>query len=94
MKTTMVVKGIFTVALMIGVLFTVIALAAESTFTGMIDESDEGIYILSANDGEEYVLIGGELASMVGKTVKVTGTLVENSEFKTITLMSIEEVEK
>jgi hypothetical protein len=31
---------------------------------------------------------------MVGKTVKITGTLAEDSDPKTITVMSIEEVEE
>ena len=94
MKTKMAIKGILAVVLVIGLLFTVTALAAERTFTGMVDVNDEGIFILSADDGEDYVITGGELASMVGKTVKITGTLAEDSEPKTITVMSIEEVEE
>jgi hypothetical protein len=94
MKAKMVVKGVLAVALVIGLLFSVSAVAAESTFTGMVDETSEGTFILSADDGEDYVITGSGLASMVGKTVKITGTLAEDSEPKTITVMSIEEMEE
>ena len=94
MKAKMVVKGILAVALVIGLLFSVSAVAAEGTFTGMVDETDEGTFILSADDGEDYVITGSGLASMVGKTVKITGTLAEDSEPKAITVMSIEEIEE
>jgi hypothetical protein len=94
MKAKMVVKGVLAVALVIGLLFSVSAVAAESTFTGMVDETGEGTFILSADDGEDYVITGSGLDSMVGKTVKITGTLAEDSEPKTITVMSIEEMEE
>jgi hypothetical protein len=94
MKTNKVVKGVLAVALIIGLLFTVSAMAAESTFTGMVDENADGGFILSADDGEDYIIIGSGLSSMVGKTVKITGTLAEDVDPKTINVMSIEEIEE
>ncbi|MEJ2643215.1 MAG: DUF5818 domain-containing protein [Desulfosarcinaceae bacterium] len=94
MKASRVVKGVLAVVLVVGLLFTVTAMAAESTFTGMVDEDAQGTFILSADDGEDYVITGSGLESMVGKTVKITGTLAEDAEPKTITIMSIEEVEE
>lgn len=94
MKTNKVVKSVLAVALVIGLLFTVSAMAAESTFTGMVDENDEGGFILSADDGEDHIIVGSGLSSMVGKTVKITGTLAEDVDPKTINVMSIEEIEE
>lgn len=94
MKAHRVVKGVLAAALVVGLLFTVTAVAAESSFTGMVDKNDEGAFILSADDGEDYIISGSDVSSMVGKTVKITGTLSEDTEPKTITVMSIEEVEE
>jgi hypothetical protein len=94
MKTKTVAKCVLAGILVIGLLFSVSAVAAEGTFMGTVDKNDDGAFILSADDGEDYVISGGNLSSMVGKTVKITGTLAEDSEPKTITVMSIEEVEQ
>lgn len=94
MKKNMILRSVLAIFLVIGLLFTVTVVAAEQTFTGSVDENEEGAFILSADDGEEYVITGSGLASMAGKTVKITGTLAENAEPKTITVMKIEEVEE
>jgi hypothetical protein len=92
MKKSMIIKSLVAMALVTGLLFSVTAVAAEQTFSGIIDETEEGAFILSADDGEDYVITGSGLASMVGKTVKITGTLAEGAKPKTITVMKIEEM--
>ena len=94
MKKSMIIKSLVAMVLVTGLLFTVSAVAAEQTFSGIIDENEEGAFILSADDGEDYVIKGSGLASMVGMTVKITGTLAEDAEPKTITVMKIEELEE
>jgi hypothetical protein len=92
MKKSMMLRSVLAITLVIGLLFTVTAVAAEQTFSGIVDENEEGAFILSSDDGEDYLIVGSGLASMVGKTVKITGTLAEDAEPKTITVMSIEEM--
>lgn len=94
MKSSKIFKSLFAIALVTALLFTVTAVAAEQTFSGIIDENEEGGFILSADDGEDYVITGSGLASMVGKTVKITGALAEGAEPKTITVMKIEEMDE
>jgi hypothetical protein len=94
MKTNNMFKVVLTMALVLGMLFAVSAVAAEETFTGIIDENDEGVFILSSDDGEDYILNGSGLDSMVGKTVKVTGTLAEDADPKAISIMKIEALEE
>jgi hypothetical protein len=94
MKKSMILRSLLAIILVTGLLFTVTAMAAEQTFSGIIDEDEDGAFILSADDGEDYVITGSGLASMVGKTVRITGTLAEDAEPKTITVMKIEEVEE
>jgi hypothetical protein len=94
MKKSMILRSFVAIALVAGLLFTGMALAAEQTFSGIVDENEEGAFILSADDGEDYLITGSGLASMVGKTVKITGTLAEDADPKTITVMEIEEVEE
>ena len=94
MRNSKLFKIFLAMALVLGVLFTVSAVAAEQSFTGVVDEDAEGTYILSSDDGEDYVITGSGLALMVGKTVKITGTLAEDAEPKSISVMSIEEIEE
>jgi hypothetical protein len=65
------------------------AMAADSV-TGTIQQGDNGL-VLQADDGE-YILAGQDLSDMVGKKIKVTGTIADSDAGKTLTVMSFEEV--
>ena len=68
------------------------AIAADS-ITGTITEKGD-IIVLDAADGS-YVLEGNDKApDMVGKTVKVTGTVAEKENVKVINVLSMEEVKE
>jgi hypothetical protein len=62
------------------------AFAGESTITGTVTED----FQIITNDGEAYDVTGneksGELMEHVGKTVRVTGTLSEEDDARTITV--------
>ena len=94
MKTNNGCKMVLAMALVLGMMLSANVVAAEETFTGFVDENDEGAFILSADDGEDYLLRGNGLGSMVGRTVKITGALMEGSDPKTISVMKIIEVEE
>jgi hypothetical protein len=71
---------------------TGIAMATDS-ITGTVTEKGE-IIVLDAADSS-YVLEGSDKApDMIGKKVKVTGTIAEKDNVKTINVLSMEEVTK
>jgi hypothetical protein len=57
--------------------------------TGMVEQGDNGVVIVT--DLGKYNVIGQDLSSMVGKTVKVTGALEESAGEYTINVESVEE---
>jgi hypothetical protein len=67
------------------------ALAGDSV-TGVIAQGDSGL-VLQAADGN-YILAGQDLSDMVGKKIKVTGTIADGEAGKTLTVMSFEEVQE
>lgn len=84
---------VLAVVAVIGLLSVAGAMAAEETLTGIIENGDQGI-VLSADDGETYIVQGKDLSAMVGKTVKATGMLAEGTSGKTITITSVEELKE
>ena len=79
----------------VAVMFMVVATAglalAEDSITGTIAEKGE-LIVLDAADGS-YVLEGNDMAAeMVGKKVKVTGTVAEQENIRVINVISMEEL--
>lgn len=77
------------------VMFIVVATAgfavAEDSIIGTIAEKGD-VIVLDAADGT-YVLEGSDMTpEMIGKKVKVTGTVVEKDNMRVITVLSMEEV--
>ena len=81
-------KTLTVLALMVSVLFVALPAMAGTTVTGEVGAANDII----ADDGAVYIINetekGDELASMVGETVQVTGTLEESDGVKTITVDS------
>ena len=86
------VSKLMIIAVIIAFFATVSVALAEETVTGTVVKSEKGLVIESA-DGS-YVLAGQDAAEMVGKKVKIVGTIAEGDEGKTLTIMSIEEVQE
>ena len=79
----------------VAAMFMVVATAglalAEDSITGTIAEKGD-VIVLDAADAS-YLLEGNDMApDMVGKKVKVTGTVVEKENMKVINVISMEEV--
>ena len=94
MKRSRLVLKIIATALVLGFLTAGAVVAAEETITGMVEQNDSGMIIISADDGEDYLVKGQDLSEMVGKSVKVTGTLAEEGDAKAITVMNMEEIKE
>ena len=85
---------ILALTLVLGCLAVGNAMAAEETVTGTVAQNDSGMIIIAADDGEDYVVKGQDLSGMIGKSVKVTGTLAEEADAKSITVMNLEEIKE
>ena len=81
------------VMLVFGLLAATGVIAGENSITGTVEKTDQGI-VISADDGDTYIVMGKDLTEMVGKTVKATGTLAESQTGKTLTIISVEPVKK
>ena len=77
-----------------GLLCVAGVMAAEETITGTIEQNDAGSIIISADNGESFMVKGQDLSSMVGKSVQVTGTLEEDAGVKSIKVTAVEEVKE
>ncbi len=69
-----------------------LAFAGESSVMGTVEQTDDGL-VIQADDGT-YIVAGQDLSGMVGKKVKATGTVSEGDKGKTLTVLSIEEIQE
>ena len=94
MKRNNVVRKTLVFALVMVFLAAFGAMAMEESVTGVVHKSDTGEMMIKADDGMDYMVEGEDLSSMVGKTVKVTGTLEEKADVTSIKVMKMEEVKE
>ncbi len=66
--------------------------SSEISLTGAVEKTDTGMVIKVADTN--YIVAGQNLDTLVGKMVKVTGTLSEGKDGKTINVLSYEEIKK
>lgn len=78
--------------LVIGFVFTAGVALAEENITGTVKKTETGL-ILQAVDGT-YIIVGQDLSDMVGKKIKATGTVSEGEKGKTLTVMTVEEIQE
>lgn len=83
----------FAILLAVGLLAAAGAIANDQSVTGTIEKTGQGI-VIATDDGDTYIVMGKDLSGLIGQTVKATGTLAENREGKTLTVISIEPVRK
>jgi hypothetical protein len=94
MQKKQLIWKLLVVVTIIGLLSVAGAMAAdEQTISGTIEKGDQGI-VLTADDGQTYMVEGKDLSAMVGKTVKATGTLAESESGKTISVTMVEEIKE
>lgn len=84
---------VFAILLVVGILAATGAIAGDQSVTGTIEKTDQGI-VICADNGDTYIVMGKDLTGLIGETVKATGTLAESREGNTLTVISIEPVQK
>ena len=88
-----------TVALFVvfGLLFTTGVMAAEKktqeTIQGMVEKGNKGVAVIKTDDGQTFYILGQNMTSLIGKTVKVTGTLSKGKATRSIVVTRFEEVQ-
>ena len=65
------------------------AIASDNSISGVVEQTDQG-YVITADDGQSYIVSGKDLSKMVGQKVQATGTLAEDEAGKTIAIDHIE----
>ncbi len=82
----------------VGLLITTSAIAAEKakaeeTIQGMCEQGEKGTPVIKTADGQVFMVLGQNLTPMIGKTVKVTGTLSKGKATRSIMVTRFEEVQ-
>lgn len=67
-----------------------IAIAQESSVIGMVEKTDAGL-VLKGVDAS-YRITGGNLSTMIGKTIKAIGTISKHQRSNSIAVVSAEEL--
>ena len=86
--------------LVVGLLMGSAAVAAEKakqgpqTIQGKVEQGDKGITMIKTDDGQAFTILGQNLTAMVGKTVKVTGTVSKGKATRSIMVTNFEEVQE
>jgi PBP1b-binding outer membrane lipoprotein LpoB len=58
-----------------------------SEFSGMVMETEKGIALVTDND--TYLVTGQDLSSMMGKRIKVTGTLTTSEDTQVLDVLTV-----
>ena len=59
-----------------------------------VEQGNKGTAVIKTDDGQTFKILGQNMASMIGKTVKVTGTLSkEGKAARSIIVTHFEEVQ-
>jgi len=68
--------------------------ATQETIQGMVEQGNKGTAVIKTDDGHTFKILGQNMATMIGKTVKVTGTLSkEGKATRSIIVTHFEEVQ-
>jgi len=65
----------------------------QETIQGMVEAGNKGTAVIKTDDGQTFLILGQNMAPMIGKTVKVTGTLSKGKTTRSIIVTSFEEVQ-
>ncbi len=97
MKKSNVFKLAVALFVIVGLLITTSVIAAEKgkkaeeTIQGMVEKGEKGITMIKTDDGQTFTILGQNMAAMIGKTVKVTGTLSKGKTNRSIMVTHFEE---
>jgi len=69
-----------------------LAVAEEKSVVGVVEQTRTGLMLITKQG--EYLISSGNLARMLGKTIKAVGVITEENKIKKISILSAEEVVK
>jgi hypothetical protein len=98
MKRSNVFKLAMALFVILGLLITTAAVSAEkgkgveATIQGKVEKSDKGMPMIKTDDGQTFMILGQNMAGMLGKSVTVTGTLSKGKKTRSIVVTHFEEV--
>ncbi|MCB2147825.1 MAG: hypothetical protein KQI81_15205 [Deltaproteobacteria bacterium] len=68
--------------------------ATQQTIQGKVEQGNKGTAVIKTDDGQTFKILGQNMATMIGKTVKITGTLSkEGNAARSIIVTHFEEVQ-
>ncbi len=100
MKRARMIYMVMAMVAVIGLVMPAAVLAAQGgknaadTIQGTVEKGDKGITVIRTDDGQAVTVLGKNMADMVGKSVKVTGTLTKGGKSRAIVVMSVEEIKE
>ena len=84
--------------MVIGLLITTTAMATQQgkqeTIQGTLEKGQKGITVIKTDDGQTYTILGQNMAKMIGKKVKITGTLTKRGSNRSVTVTRFEPIEE
>ena len=93
MKRNPIVRTLIMLVLMAGLLVAIGCAGGEQTFTGSVEKTDQGLVLKTADGAGTYRLVENkDLYALEGKTVKLTGSLLERESGKAIAVTHFEVV--
>jgi hypothetical protein len=70
------------------------AKAGHQTIQGTVEKGDKGMTVVKTDDGQTFNVLGENMSAMVGKKIKVTGTLSKGKATRSIIVTSFEEIQE
>ena len=96
MRRHRMVRVAIAIFVVLGLVITTVAMAAEKggqdTVLGMVEKGEKGITMVKTDDGQAITILNKNMADMIGKKVKLTGTLTKTKKNKSIIVTSVEEI--
>ena len=93
MKRNPIVRTLIMLVLMAGLLVAIGCAGGEQTFTGTVAKTDQGLVLKMADGAGTYRIVENkDLYALEGKTVKLTGSLMDRESGKAIAVTHFEVV--
>lgn len=94
MKRNTMGRTLITLFLIAGLVALIGCAGAEQTFTGTVEKTDKGLVLKTADGANTYRLVENkDLYALEGKTVKLTGSLMDRESGKAISVARFEVVQ-
>jgi len=94
MKLKSVWQGLAVIFVLFGIVAMIGCSAAEQTYTGTMEKTDTGLVLKSSDGAASYRIIDNpDLRALVGKSVKLTGNLMDRTSGKSINVKNFEVLE-